>query len=162
MRATLQSLSRGWRTGGALPSFPPDGSTPDEDIEVAEEILGKEGALKVHQHRTRERDSAKIRRFKDRYIKANSGRAPCQVCGFDFQEWYAGYQAPYIEAHHRTPLSEVDDQKGTTTRYEDLAFLCANCHRTVHRPFSGEYLTVEELARVVAGPREAAPLSDST
>jgi predicted HNH restriction endonuclease len=109
-------------------------------------IVGKEGARKVSQHWRRERDSAAIRTFKETYRKPHGGHAPCEVCGFDFKRAYPSHETAYIEAHHRVPLSTPDADEGTTTEFDDMAFLCANCHRMIHRPVDGLYFTVEELA----------------
>jgi hypothetical protein len=48
----------------------------------------------------------------------------------------------FAECHHRLPFSQL---KGATdTRLEDLAILCANCHRVLHRR-RGWGLSVEQL-----------------
>ncbi|MBD4677824.1 HNH endonuclease, partial [Xanthomonas citri pv. citri] len=54
--------------------------------------------------------------------------------------------AGYIEVHHRVPLHV----SGTVmTSLEDLALLCSNCHRMIHR--RRPWLTVEQLNELV-GP----------
>lgn len=37
----------------------------------------------------------------------------------------------FIEGHHTKLISELSD--GDKTRVEDIAMLCSNCHRMVHR-----------------------------
>ncbi|MGQ0654877.1 MAG: HNH endonuclease [Betaproteobacteria bacterium] len=54
----------------------------------------------------------------------------CEVCRFSFKRAYGSAAVEYCEAHHLVPLSEIE--KATATRLEDLAILCANCHRAVH------------------------------
>ena len=55
----------------------------------------------------------------------------CEVCGFDFDEFYGpDYADSYIEIHHVRPLSEYEGQVNPAT---DLVPLCANCHRMAHR-----------------------------
>jgi len=62
----------------------------------------------------------------------------CEVCGFDFFETYGERGNGFAECHHKLPLSH-----GTRSTYlRDLAVVCANCHRMLHR---GDSLTVEEL-----------------
>jgi hypothetical protein len=60
----------------------------------------------------------------------------CQVCGFDFESVYGERGKGYIEVHHIDPLSERWETTWTadlTTKVEDVAVLCANCHRMAHR-----------------------------
>lgn len=120
----------------------------DADGEI-ERILGSEGQRRFALHRLRERNSRLIRDFKAKYVTQHQGKAPCEVCGFDFLSFYPGTGSPFIEAHHKVPLSTVDENVGTVTCFEDIAFLCANCHRMIHRPFSGRYLNVEELSNLI-------------
>ena len=60
----------------------------------------------------------------------------CEVCGFNFSTKYGDLGAGYCEVHHLIPLSERSELEWTQnlrTRIEDVAVLCANCHRMVHR-----------------------------
>ena len=50
---------------------------------------------------------------------------------FDFQIVYGDLGKGFIEAHHRTPLSELKGEK--TTKLDDLALVCSNCHRMLHK-----------------------------
>ena len=56
----------------------------------------------------------------------------CQVCGFSFLETYGEYGKDFIEIHHLYPVSKY---KGATNvdPVQDMAALCANCHRIIHR-----------------------------
>jgi 5-methylcytosine-specific restriction protein A len=45
------------------------------------------------------------------------------------------------EVHHRRPLAEASGP--VTTRIEDLAILCANCHRAIHQ--TRPLLSVEDF-----------------
>ena len=54
----------------------------------------------------------------------------------------------YIEAHHLIkPISIM--REGDATRIEDLAMLCANCHRMVHRirPWIFDRNKLKEIVR---------------
>jgi hypothetical protein len=90
-----------------------------------------EGELRhaLCRHRARERwlRDEKIAEVK----RANSGRLPCQSCGFDFFSVYGEIGRDYAQVHHVKPLS--DRTKPSMTRLSDLAILCANCHVMVHR-----------------------------
>ena len=55
----------------------------------------------------------------------------CRVCGFRFEKRYGKLGAEFAEAHHLVPLGKLRGQ--TRTRLEDLATVCANCHRMLHR-----------------------------
>lgn len=69
--------------------------------------------------------------------------AACTVCGWDFELAYGSWGAGYAEVHHLTPLGH-DSAIRKTDAQCDLAVLCANCHRMVHRK-SNVVLSVEEL-----------------
>ena len=51
----------------------------------------------------------------------------------------------FIEAHHTIPVSDL--QKGSKSSVDDLAMLCANCHRMIHR--GEKTLTIEELSLLI-------------
>jgi len=81
-------------------------------------------------HLTRERDSRVVVLAKSR-ARSRDGRLACEACGFDFVDTYGEQGEGFIEAHHTAPLSELSE--ATMTTVEDLALLCANCHRMIHR-----------------------------
>lgn len=124
---------------------------PEDELNAAMRVIGREGRKKISLHYVRERDPAAIRKYKEQYQRENKD-LPCQVCGFSFGSRYS-CGAGYIEAHHRVPLSEVDEHEGTATTYEDIVFVCANCHKMLHRPFDGRYLSVEALINLLLTPR---------
>lgn len=102
------------------PTLPP----PDED-----EAEAVEGRILIGEHRVRERDPALVRKRKADAVKAH-GRLVCEVCDLDFHERYGDLGAGFMEAHHTLPLAVGAVR---VTRAEDLALLCANCHRMIHR-----------------------------
>ena len=56
----------------------------------------------------------------------------CVACGFDFGEVYGDRGEGHIEVHHLVPLHDAD--AGHEVNPEtDLAPVCANCHRMIHR-----------------------------
>jgi 5-methylcytosine-specific restriction endonuclease McrA len=55
----------------------------------------------------------------------------CTVCGFHFPDHYGSRGHAFAEAHHLVPLGKV--KKCVMTKVEDLATVCANCHRMLHR-----------------------------
>jgi 5-methylcytosine-specific restriction protein A len=89
-----------------------------------------EGRIVYRQHRARERDPALVRRKKES-VKRQTGRLACEVCGLDFSERYGELGDGFIECHHTLPLAGGDER---STRLADLALVCSNCHRMIHRP----------------------------
>ena len=61
-----------------------------------------------------------------------TGDLRCACCGFDFYSTYGDVGKGFIEAHHTKPISELHEN-GEKTKIEDLALVCANCHRMLHR-----------------------------
>jgi 5-methylcytosine-specific restriction protein A len=71
------------------------------------------------------------------------GRLACEVCNFDFGVVYGELGTGFAECHHKLPLSEGVRR----TRLEDLAIVCSNCHRMLHRRSLS--LSIEQLAELV-------------
>ncbi len=71
----------------------------------------------------------------------------CVACGFDFGEAYGSRGEGYIEVHHLTPLAEVEEDHFVNPE-SDLAPVCANCHRMIHRR-RGETLSLGELKEMI-------------
>lgn len=110
-----------------------------------------EGALAERRHLARERNRQLVRNAK-RLFKEMHGHLYCQVCGFDFSERYGNVGADYIEAHHTLPVSEMGVDH--LTYLDDLAMVCANCHRMLHR--RRPWLGMHQLKALLA----VAPVSD--
>jgi 5-methylcytosine-specific restriction protein A len=114
--------------GEALPSTPEEG----EDGAV-------EGRVLYRVHKTRERKKSEE---KKRAVLKATGRLACEACGFDFLAIYGERGRGFAECHHILPLSN-----GTRTTYlRDLAIVCANCHRMLHR---GDLISLEDLCRLL-------------
>jgi HNH endonuclease len=109
---------------------------PDDDYE-AEFPEGRELFLK---HRARERNRAVVELAKSLFLRKH-GRFFCQACGFDFERTYGDLGRGFIEAHHTIPVSELS--AGSTTRANEIALICPNCHRMLHR--KRPWLPVDEL-----------------
>jgi len=103
-------------------------------------VEAEEGALLTRLHRTRER-SPKIVLAKKKKVLKTLGRLPCEICTFDFAEFYGDLGIEFIECHHTIPVSQLTP--GSKTGLDDLALVCANCHRMLHR--RTHWLTLEEL-----------------
>ena len=99
-----------------------------------------EGRILTLKHQVRERNPALVRRKKQAAMKAH-GCIACEACGFDYSSKYGERGDGFIECHHTIPVSEMDEEH--TTRMADLALLCANCHRMIHR--RTPWLTLAQL-----------------
>jgi 5-methylcytosine-specific restriction protein A len=107
-------------------------------------VEAEEGAILTRLHLVRERNSRLVDQKKSSVL-ASSGKLACEVCGFDFSEAFGPVGNGIIDCHHKVALSELPS--GRTTKLDDLAVLCSNCHRMIHarRP----WLTIEQLRVLV-------------
>ncbi|MDQ0087608.1 hypothetical protein J2T12_001002 [Paenibacillus anaericanus] len=102
-----------------------------------------EGKIAYILHRRRERNPIVIKRAKELFVKKH-GKLYCEVCCLDFTAVYGERGKDFIEGHHKKLISEMRD--GETTKVDDIAMLCSNCHRMIHRK---PLISVEELAVIV-------------
>ena len=116
--------------------------SPDKGDDEAEAF---EGRVLTRNHQYRERSQALVRRKKAQVI-GKFGRLACEACGFDFEAFYGERGREFAECHHTLPLSELTS--GHRTRTADLAIVCANCHRIIHR--SRPWLTVPEVTDLIS------------
>ena len=102
--------------------FESQSNEPEEEEWESEDSL----ILKEHKKYERKNNNA-IKKLKEKL-----NYPPCEVCGFDFEREYG---TKYIEAHHIIPISEMKKkgQAYRTLKEKDLAMLCSNCHRMIHR-----------------------------
>lgn len=114
--AQVQNLIK---TGGT-PSLP--------DVDQSKSI--SEGNPRLVAHLRRERNAAIVKQKKTTVLKA-LGKLCCEVCGFDFKEVYGDIGDGFCEVHHIHPLHKSDGN--VKTELNDLAIICSNCHRIIHR-----------------------------
>jgi hypothetical protein len=118
----------------------------DDGVEL-EPAEFPEGRLAERHHRARERNTRVVALAKSQRLQ-EQGKLACECCGFDFHAVYGKIGFQFIEAHHTIPVSEME--QGHLTRVEDIALVCANCHRMLHR--ARPWKSIEELrTRVEAG-----------
>lgn len=98
-------------------------------LPTAQPYEGEEGGVIMCLHKRYERDPKLV--FEKRKAAAATGSLACEVCGFDFKATYGDLGEGYIEVHHTKPVHSL--LVGTKTKLDDLALLCANCHRMAHR-----------------------------
>ncbi|MFG2729768.1 HNH endonuclease [Streptomyces canus] len=116
-------LREGLRSGTLQPVLPEDEGADDDDVSAPE------GRVLYRRHLTRERNK-RLRLKKITAVLKKGGTLACEVCSFDFSAVYGERGQGYIECHHVVPLHEAGEG---TTRLADLALICSNCHRMIHR-----------------------------
>ena len=119
------------------------GPTPQPPIDLDLEQTYDEGKSFERRHLIRERDPL-ARRRKISHARHSLGHLRCEACGFDFEATYGDRGHDFIECHHRNPLSVIGPTKTALT---DLALLCSNCHRMIHR--YRLWLTIEQLTELI-------------
>ncbi len=116
-------------------------SLPDiEEINISV----KEGGRKLITHLRRERNPQIVNAKKAQVLKA-TGTLKCEACDFDFVGKYGQLGYGFCEAHHKKPLS--DSNREVETKLGDLAVLCSNCHRMIHR--TKPMLSVNEFRKQI-------------
>jgi 5-methylcytosine-specific restriction endonuclease McrA len=115
-------------------------ASPSLDVDI-HTVAATEGRRRLVLHLQRERNQTVVRNK-----KKQAASFDCEVCGFSFGRDYGSAASDYCEVHHLLPLSEVEHT--TRTRMEDLAILCANCHRVVH--LRNPPYTLDEVRRMLA------------
>jgi 5-methylcytosine-specific restriction protein A len=101
-----------------------------ENDDTSETDSVKEGQVLYKFHKVRERDRKIIDAKKKKVLK-DKGELKCEACDFDFEKTYGEMGKGYIECHHLIPLSNFQVNK--ETKIDDLALLCSNCHRMIHK-----------------------------
>lgn len=132
-RPRLARLASAIRKSLAAPATP----QPEED-----EQEFPEGRILYREHRTRERNPRAVELAKRK--AAEKGELRCSVCGFDFERAYGQQGRGFIECHHTRPVAEYGE--ASTVKVADLALVCSNCHRMLHR--GEKMLTVQELTSI--------------
>ncbi|MFG3180783.1 HNH endonuclease [Streptomyces nigra] len=112
-------------------------------IEEEDDYSAPEGRLLIRRHKSRERDKGLRKRKIDAVLRQGC-RLACEACGFDFEATYGPRGAGYIECHHVVPLHEAGEGR---TKLSDLALICANCHRMIHR--GAPWPTPDELRNLI-------------
>jgi 5-methylcytosine-specific restriction protein A len=115
----------------------------EDDESITDSVMERQVLYKLH--KVRERDSRIIQTKKDQALSL-TGFLMCEACTFDFYKFYGEIGKGFIECHHRTPLSKFKAESKTTL--EDLALVCSNCHRMIHK--SIDVISIDILKSIVA------------
>lgn len=116
------------RVGGAW-AYRPKTAAPSpiaEDIELA--LV--EGEPRFFFHLRRERNPA-LRKAKIEALLEAGLEPSCEACGLITKVAFPALNAEILEVHHRLPLSA--SSSSVITGLPDLALLCPNCRRAIHR-----------------------------
>jgi hypothetical protein len=132
-----------WSIGGK-----PTGILADDDPSFPE---GRE-VMKLHLRKERNRRAVTR---KKQSVLDTTGKLSCEVCDFDFQTVYGELGTGFAECHHRVPLADLTEEY--RIRLPELAIVCANCHRMLHRRRN---LTVEELRAILSAQIQTQPKED--
>lgn len=114
---------------------------PDVDVDLSV----TEGNRRLVAHLRLERNS-KIVNAKKKSVLRKEGKLECEICGFDFVSTYGeALGSGYCEVHHLRSLADTSGDR--TTKLRDLAIVCSNCHRMIHRRHP--MLTISKLKRAL-------------
>ncbi|MEV6398910.1 HNH endonuclease [Streptomyces sp. NPDC051907] len=103
---------------------------PEQPDEIGEDgTTAPEGRLLARWAISRERNP-KLRKRKIDQTRKRGLPLQCEVCAFHFERTYGELGRDYIEVHHVLPLHISGPRE---TKLDDLALVCANCHRMCHR-----------------------------
>ena len=92
-------------------------------------LAGKEGSLRLRMHFARERRPELARAKRAEAVRL--GVFHCEACHLDFRT-LGRMGAARCEVHHLRPLADLGRGESMLSRLDDLALLCANCHRMIH------------------------------
>jgi len=120
-----------------------------QPIDIDNYLSGTEGNPRLVTHLKRERNAFLVKAKKEATIK-KTGKLCCEVCNFDFVEVYGELGEDFCEVHHLTPLAQADGVVKTTL--DDLAILCSNCHRIIHR--TNPMINISALRKTVENVRK--------
>lgn len=109
-----------------------------------EEYASPEGEVLYRYHKFHERDRSLVSKKKEQALRRH-GVLRCEACGFVFTEHYGELGAGFIECHHTVPVAQL--RPGQLTKLDDLALVCANCHRMLHRP--GKVRSIMDLRTAI-------------
>jgi 5-methylcytosine-specific restriction protein A len=126
-----------------VPSQTLDDIEAEDFANEPDTTVGIEGGQKYAHSRRFERNP----RLRNAAVKYHG--LHCQSCGFDFQKTYGELGKDFIEVHHSQLLAAGKGKPVTTDPKTDLAVVCSNCHRMLHRK-RRILLTISELRAILA------------
>lgn len=137
LAAELEALVVPREVGRARSEVIAEGLRPADGIFEA-----PEGRVLLRKHFARERDRRLVESKRNEALRT-FGKLSCEVCNLDFTALYGDLGSGVIECHHTKPIATLSS--GYKTHIDDLALICANCHRVLHK---GNY-TISSLRGIV-------------
>ncbi|PJE40123.1 MAG: restriction endonuclease [Pseudomonas sp.] len=110
-----------------------------QTVSIQDEEYYQEGERRYVTHLMAERSKDAVAAIK------NNKSWLCEICNSDFNEEYG---IPYIEAHHKTPISSFS--AAHTITINDLALLCPNCHKATHIYMKISELDYNEIKEIIS------------
>jgi 5-methylcytosine-specific restriction protein A len=119
---------------------------PGVELNLTDEEEFSEGGLLTRRHKSRERN--KNIRKKLLSARKTKGQLVCEMCELSPTSKDQRFLDTIFEAHHIVPLAQATSN---ITRLKDMALLCANCHRLIHRAISLEkrWLSISEARNLL-------------
>lgn len=114
--------------------------------EIENNGLSKEGSVKEYFGKRYERDP------KNRAEAIKHHGLSCMVCEFNFEQTYGDRGKHFIEVHHKNPIHTFEGEEQFINPRTDLATVCSNCHRMLHRK-ADNVLSIEELKEILIACR---------
>lgn len=142
----LQAKIFGMTNAGSAIKLEEAALLPETELEA--DIVGVEGRMLTRIHYYKERDRTFTANAKKYYKSKNSGKLTCEACGLDPSALYGSVGERCIEGHHKIPIEEL--QPDSVTRVDDMAMVCASCHRIIHS--RKPCLTIAEVRELLAKP----------
>lgn len=115
----------------------------DTDIAGDDEEF-PEGKELTQLHKRKERNPKVVLEKKKRVLR-EKGKLECEVCKFDFVKKYGQLGYGFAECHHIVPVSKLTE--GHKTKLSDLAIVCANCHRMLHK--ARPLISIDQLQTII-------------
>lgn len=119
----------------------------DELPDLDRYLACKEGNPRLVSHLKMERNPRLVKEKKKQVLK-ETGKLRCEVCNFDFKETYGVIGEGFCEVHHLKQLSKANGE--IKTELKDLAVVCSNCHRIIHK--QNPVMKIEQLRRAIIKP----------
>lgn len=130
-----------WAIRASAKTFPAATESLKE-IDKEEEFV--EGKILTRLHWLRERNQTAVENKKLSVLRS-TGSLACEACDFDFYGVYGDIGHGFAECHHIILLSDL--HRGMKTKLSDLAIVCSNCHRMLHK--TRPWMTIDQLRKLV-------------
>lgn len=131
-----------------------EGGFNEEDkeniLDANKEILIEEGYITSSTQVNKRARSKKLTAAAREHFSVD-GIIRCNACKFSFDEYYGPTAKNYIEIHHIRPIfmyESNDFSRTISEAIDNLAPLCANCHRLIHR--HSPVITPNEVTTLIA------------